>query len=404
MSWTEANRAGKLARDAKDEVGYRSALERLYDLSGSVSLLHELAVADVRAGDRRRALAELAQLASEGEGVDLEADQALAPLRGEPTWAALVQKMRENQAPVTRARPFATLPAEDLVAEDIAHDPATHTFFVSSVRKKKILAVDGRTGAARDFVREGAYGVSGIFGVATHRGTLFATTADLPSIPGHDPRAPRPTGVLAFDIGSGALLERVDLPAKEGRHALTDMTAAADGLFVSDAEGGVVYFLRYGGHALEPFTPPGALVSPQTPALSADGQTVFVADYVRGIAAVRLATRTITWFTRSAGVALTGIDGLYLTGDGFLAVQNGMTPPRVARFFVDLEAEVPRRVLRAEVLERATPGLREPTHGVRVGGDFYFLVATGWDRFDDEGKPKAGAPPDAPAIWVMSVR
>jgi sugar lactone lactonase YvrE len=404
LSWTEARRAGRLARDAKDDVGYRAALAQLYDMSGSVSLLRELAAVDVRLGERQRALAELSQLASEGEGVDLDEDQALAGLRTEPAWAALVQRMRENRKPVTRARPFAALPVEDLVAEDITHDPVTNTFFVSSVRRRKILAVDGRTGSVRELVREGEHGVSGIFGVAAHGGRLWATTADLPVIPGHDPRAPRPTGVLAFDIGTGALLERVDLPAKEGKHALTDLTATDDGLFVSDAEGGAVYFLRYGGHALEPVTPPGALVSPQTPVLSANGQTVFVPDYVRGIAAVRLGTRTITWFARAPGVALTGIDGLYLMGDGFLAMQNGTTPPRVTRFFVDLAPDAPLRVLRVEVLERATPGLREPTHGVRVGGDFYFLVATGWDRFDDEGNPKPGATPDAPAIWTMPVR
>ncbi len=402
MTWTEARHEGHLALEAKDQRRYRAALQALYDLSGDVWLLHDLAAVDVVLGDRPRAISEVGMLASEGLGVDLEADPELSALKSDAGWPALVERMRGNRAPVAGARRFAQLPSDDLVAEDIAYDAATQTFFVSSVRKRKIVAVDARTGAARDFVPSRAHGIGGVAGLALRGATLFATTADFPLVEGHDPATPLPTGVLAFDARSGALLDRVDLPADGAEHGLTDMTATDDAVFVSDAAGGAVYRLTRGAHVLERLTRPDELSSPQTPAISEDGRTLFIADYARGIAALDLQTRTLTWLARGDDVAMTGIDGLYATTDGFLAVQNGMAPPRLARFFFSADGQ--RKIARADVLERATPGLREPTHGVLVGGSFYFIAASGWDRFDEHGAPKPDAPPDAPAIWVVPMK
>src|SRR5580704_10772158 len=130
MSWMEARHEGKLALDAKDFRRYRAALQALYDLSGSVWVLHDLAAADVLLGDRRRAVAEIDELAAEGLGIDLDADSDLAALKSDAAWPALRERMRQNKAPVSSARPFAELPAEDLVAEDIAYDASTGTFFV----------------------------------------------------------------------------------------------------------------------------------------------------------------------------------------------------------------------------------------------------------------------------------
>jgi hypothetical protein len=84
-------------------------------------------------------------------------------------------------------------------------------------------------------------------------------------------------------------------------------------------------------------------------------------------------------------IALSGMDGLYLSGDHFLAMQNGTIPARIIRFSIDLRKQ--------ELLEANSSWLGEPTHGVLVDGDFYFLANTGWGEFDQQGKKKAGAQP-----------
>jgi hypothetical protein len=66
-----------------------------------------------------------------------------------------------------------------------------------------------------------------------------------------------------------------------------------------------------------------------------------------------------------------------------------VTPHRVARFTLSPAGD---RVLRAEVLERAHPRYDEPTLGVLVDGELYYIANAQWERFGEDGriaKPEA---------------
>src|SRR6185437_8770154 len=74
----------------------------------------------------------------------------------------------------------------DLVAEDIAYDSVRHRFLVSSVHRRKIIAVDS-AGRASDFTRAGSDSTWGIFAVHVDaaRQLLWATTAATPAAQGY---------------------------------------------------------------------------------------------------------------------------------------------------------------------------------------------------------------------------
>jgi hypothetical protein len=95
-------------------------------------------------------------------------------------------------------------------------------------------------------------------------------------------------------------------------------------------------------------------------------------------------------------MALEGIDGLYWTKTGLIATQNGTSPERIVRF--PLSAD--NRVSGFEALEANWPGLGDPTHGVLVGNNFYYIVNSGWDRVGDDGAIAPGKPA---SIWKMRI-
>jgi len=163
---------------------------------------------------------------------------------------------------------------------------------------------------------------------------------------------------------------------------------AADGsVFVTESVHGAVLRLRPGARTLERLDVPGDFTSPQMPALSADGRTLLVPDYARGLAQLDVGAPcpcAARWTTNGPGVFTAGIDGLVRDGDALLAVQNGTPPPRVLRLSADLQ--------RQQVLESGTPGLGEPTHAIVVGRALWFIADVGWDRFEQSGRRKAGAP------------
>jgi hypothetical protein len=117
---------------------------------------------------------------------------------------------------------------------------------------------------------------------------------------------------------------------------------------------------------------------------------VFVPDYVRGIAILDLETRQVSWLPSDGLHALSGIDGLYLDGNTLIATQNGTSPERVVRFTLISSL---KHVETESIIERSTPTLGDPTHGVLVDGAFYYIANSGWDRMNDDGTPKPGTTP-----------
>jgi len=410
-AWRTLNHTAKLAHDAKDYQAYRAQVGRLYDLlSGHPDTVLGMAKAEALLGHQAAALEWLDAYAAMGLVRDLAGQPDLASLRQLDGFGAVLARLEANKRPLTRAVQAFTLPDSDLLTEDIAYDTGSRRFFVSSIRDAKIVAIDRSGGAARDFVPAGRDAIWGVLALAVdaRRGVLWATTAAMPQTRGYRAAEQGHTAVLRYDLTTGQLQKRYDLPlpptvrpasessaagslpvpAEERQRVLGDMTVAASGdVFVSEAVTGAIYTIGRGRDELEVLVAPGTFASPQTPAVTPDGRRLLVADYVRGIGIVDLATRAVTWMAHRKDVAVNGIDGLYLVGDSLLAVQNGTEPNRVIRLYLDPSLT---RALRWEPVDSNSPGLGAPTHGVVVDQDFFYLANSGWDQLADDGSVKPG--------------
>lgn len=377
-TWQDHNRAAAVALRARDWPASRYHLLRLDTLlRGLPRVKLRLASVEARLGHAEAALRRLESYAAMGLTADLDADSALAPFRSQPGWAQVSARITRNAEPVRRADTVLVLPSRDMLAEDIAYDPRSRRFFVSSMRERRILAVD-RDGGVQDFVASGEGGLWAAvdLGVDTRRRLLWVTTDALAFQVGYDSADAGRAAVIAYHLDTGRLVRRIDAP-RDTAHFLGDLAVAPTGeVYVSDNATRAVYVVRSGADSLEVLVPPGVLANPQGPALSPDGRRLFVADYLRGIAAVDLASRRVEWLPQPPDVATNGIDGLYVAGRSLIGVQNGTAPERIVRFPVDAAFT---RILGWEVLEQ-NPQLDEPTHGVVVGDAFYFIANSGDDR------------------------
>jgi len=402
-SWQDHDRAAHRAYTAGDFAAFRAELLAMRREIGPLPAIdYDLAVAEARLGNGGRALEWLETFADMGLFQDAAGDSDLASVRSLGGYPRIARQLSANLAPVTRGAVAFTLADADLVAEDIAYDSVRHLFLVSSVHRRKIVAVDS-TGHATDFTRPGADSTWGMFAlhVDAARQLLWATTAAVRAAQGYSPADSGRSALLAYDLATGALRTRLEPADARRAHVLGDMTVGADGtVYVSDALSGAVYTATPGARMLAVLVPAGTFTSPQTPALSADDKRLFVADYARGIAVVDLSTRAVRWLGHPGNVALVGTDGLYRVGNTLLAVQNGTTPNRVLRVLLDTAMT---RVLDAEVLERAKPAVSDPTHGVLVGDTFYFIAQSGWHRVQNDGTFTPAGAHDAPVVRRLTL-
>ena len=391
--WRSLNRQARTQAKAGDYAGMHDTLVALAPLMpGSATVAYNLAATAARLGHGDEAIGHLTRLADAGLRYELDKDEDFASLADRADYRAVRDRLARDGQAVGGSKRLAAIAGVDAVPESLAWDAAAHRLFVAGVRHCEVRVMDDprRRGAReRLFARLPA----SVFALAVDRRhqRLWATVATVPQGEGcgDGPLKEERTALLALDLRSGRVLQRI---AAGVPGVLGDMLLADDGsVFVTESVHGAVLRLRAGASAFERIDPPGEFVSPQTPALTADGRTLLVPDYVRGIGAIDLAAPpSVRWLPNGPGVFSAGIDGFVRDGDGFLAVQNGSAPPRLVRLSADL--------MRQQVLESGTPGLGEPTHVILVDGRPWFISDVGWDRLDDEGHRKAGMAPARPEL------
>ena len=383
--WEILNHEARDAVKAGDYGKLRSTLIELSPLMpGNVRIVYNLAASNSMLQDPAHALDGLGRLCRMGVIFDLEADSDFAPLRSSPQFAEALACMTKSGEPVTHARLALMLPGTDLLPEDLAYDAHSRRFLVSSIRGNRILDSAGKTFATSEWPVLA-------LAIDAKRRTLWATTGWLPQCDECRPQDKDKSALVGFNLDTGAVIRRVPSPVPG---LLGDMTIGRSGdLFVSEGAHGAVFHLRSGSLALERLDVDGEFASPQQPALSADEQTLYVADYLRGIAAINLASKAVTWLEPGPNVALSGIDGLQRSGNFFIAVQNGTNPARIVRMPLDLKSQ--------EILEANWAGLGDPTHGIVVGHDYYFMANTGWNAYEESGRKRAGSAPVDSSIWKL---
>ncbi len=386
--WKTLNHEARLAIEAKDYAKLRTVLLELKPLlPGNPRIAYNLAASEARLGNPSAAIAGLRNLVRMGLIYDFRADDDFNSLRDSADFARILKQVDENRKPVTHSTTAFPLAEADLMPEDIAFDQKTGRFFVSSVTTCRVLTVDGK-----EFARTPWSAMA--LRIDPARRLLWVATAWAPMGRGLTGSDKDKTAVLAFDLDSGALKQRVDSPLPG---VLGDMTISRNGdLYISEGLNGAILRLPSDASTMERLDAPGEFPSPQTPALSPDERTLYIPDYLRGIAAMDVRTRKVEWLQPAPDIALSGIDGLYLHRGSCIAVQNGTTPPRIVRLSLDLKKQ--------EILEANWEGLGEPTHGRFVGDDFYFTANVGFDSYDHDGKKKPGSAPVRSVVRKMTLR
>jgi hypothetical protein len=373
------------AHEGGDAASYlnKSRMVHAY-LNGSPQSLLQLMSAEAFAGKPDEALDSFEQFVRMGQSNEAALSaKPLEAIRVSERYRGLHAAMAANDGSISTANKLFELDDQPLVPEDIDYDAATQLFYITSVLKKMILAVDMH-GSARVFATAASGWPMMAVKVDSRHRLLWATEVALDGYIQSPPKDWGKSAIDIYDLATGKLLHRVEGPAHA---ALGDMTLTADGdAIVSDGEHGGVYRVRRVSRHVERLDA-GGFISPQTPIVLPDGLHVMVPDYLRGIGVLDLESKHIAWLAMEGRHALSGIDGLYLFGNALLATQNGTSPERVVRFELDASLT---HIASESIIERATPTLGDPTHGVVIGNRFCYIANSGWDALDDHGNINAG--------------
>jgi sugar lactone lactonase YvrE len=384
-----------LARQASQayEAGDYGAAARSYRelvaaVPASPGALSGLGRSLARQGRTTEALGWLSRAADTGAGADaVRLQQAFGP-GDHPEVRALLARFRDNVTSLVRSTLAFRLAQRDLLPESVAYDPADGAWYLGSMRHRKIVVL--REGRADDFVAPKAHGLGAVLGIKLDPGRreLWANSCHNdapPEIVDAEPERKGETALYRFALEGGGLLAAHRTGSASQPVCFNDLALTPEGdVYLSSGPSGVYRVVRSSGRLERLVETPGLFVNGI--AASGDGRRIYLADHLRGVLILDVASRTIRPLETPPEVALGGIDGLYVHGQSLVGVQNGFAagPERVLQAFLD---EAGERVRCAVTLERSHPDYDVPTTGVLVGDELVYVAGSQLNHVDDAGRP-----------------
>jgi hypothetical protein len=258
-----------------------------------------------------------------------------------------------------------TVREKDLIPEGIAYDPAEDVIYLSSIHKRKVVAISNK-GKVSDFISSGQDSVQQVLGMTVHDGKLWLCN----NTPEHDTTFVE-ANVHVYDIKSKKLAHRFKLSDGK-RHLFNDLYILKNGdIYVTDSNAGAVYRIKNGSTQLEEFIMPGTLVYPNGITASPDETKIFVSTGSgRGIVSINVDTKEIADLTNSRFMVF-GYDGLYRYKNALVGVQNVLFPEAVHKMEVN---EAWTQIAAMKLLSSNDSRFDIPTTGVVVGDSFYFIA------------------------------
>lgn len=375
----ECSAAYLRAGDALTRQDYPAAVTALREIidqnPGDDAPAYLVAVALAAGGHKQDAARALRRLAESGSTRVPQAHDF--PGLDADTLRSLAAAAQANLPP-PRSTVAHTLAQADLIPEGITHDPQTGRLFVGSTYRRKIVAV-AQDGATRDLVAAGTIDAPLGMRVDVERRALWVATVAIPTMEGYQPELRSRSSLLEIDVDSGAV-RRTALRGRHG-HLLNDLVLdRAGACFVTDSERGEVLRLDPGAQEFTVLVPAGELSYPNGLTLADDGRTLFVADFVRGLTSIDIASGTRTIIKHRPGMFTHGFDGLYTHRGALIGVDNGAGQGRVVRMQLSPGRDV---VTRLDVLEAGHPAFRIPTTGTIVGDDLIYIANSQIRSFTD---------------------
>lgn len=355
------------------------AARRLNPAGDELTLLAGFASA--QAGDTAGAIRWLDSLRVMGSCLVPVPGRAYAAVEGSPEVRQAVDRLRATLDPRHRATVAFSLPTRDLFPEGIGFDPVRRTFYLSSLRQRKVVAIErgaGTEATARDRLTQadGLWSTLGIK-IDSVRQRLWVATSAEGLAAGERPEEAGQAAVVVYDLAAGRPLRRIALPSPPKALA-NDLALDLEGnAYVTDTEGGALYRIGAESSEAETLFPTGTFASPNGIVVTPDGRALLVADGWNGLWRVELATRTRHRIPQAPGPMPLSLDGLAIHGHSVIAVAHTFSGGRVLRFRMSPSWDA---ILGSEVLECNHPLHRLPTTGVVVGDTLFYIGTSQFDR------------------------
>jgi hypothetical protein len=311
--------------------------------------------------------------------VDFESDLDFKTMEADEGYRIILALKKAQNKRVDTSKPIVSLSTKDLHPEGLVYLSKSKLWLASSVRKRKIVSFDSKTGLCINWLKDNTMFSVLAIKADTKEQFLWVATAAFPEMENFDKVLKGKAAILKVDIKSKQISKRFTV---DGDAVFGDLIVANNGVvYVSDSGKPILYKIE--NEILSKFISfENEGYNLQGLAINKDQSKLFVADYLKGIALIDIKTKTTTWLAFPDLACPKGIDGLVFYDNSLIAIQNGVKPIRITQFQLN---EQQNEIINFRILDNNRPEFNEPTLATMVGEELYFFANAPWNSYDENG-------------------
>lgn len=281
-----------------------------------------------------------------------------------------------------------TIPEKDVLPESIAYDSIKNEFYIGSTRKGKIIKVS-KNGEHEDFIlrkQDGLWMVIGIK-IDSKRRHLWVCSSGGDNLEGYalkDDKEGRPAGIFKFDLDTKKLLKKYILNTPGEVHFFNDLIITQNGdVYITHMfSDHSLYKISMTDDRLEKFSSLEGIQYPNGITLSNDESKIYIA-HSEGVSVMDLSNKSLKLLPTPEAVKLAkreSIDGLYFYKNSLIGIQTDTKT--VIQLTLDTSAT---KIIKATPLEVNHPMMNNPTTGVLLEDQFYYVANAQFGSFNEDG-------------------
>ena len=280
---------------------------------------------------------------------------------------------------VATSKKAITLSEKALHPESVLYLSKTKTWLASSIRKRKIVSFDEKTGNCIDWLT--AENMLAVFALKpdAKEEFLWVATSAIPEMENYSETLKGKAEILKVNIKTKKIINRYSL---EGNHVFGDIYVTKNNkVFISDSDKPIVYTIEKDELAVW-LSLENTAFNLQGITMNKEENTLFIADYLKGIAVIKTANKEVNWLNFPKDVTPKGIDGLVYAKNSLFAVQNGVSPIRITQLKLNSSHT---EITDFKVVDNNRPEFDEPALLTLVKDKLYFFANSPWKAYDKNG-------------------
>lgn len=312
--------------------------------------------------------------------------EELNSLSGEKSFESLRKLQLELQNSIAQSDTAFVVKDRTLHIETVASGEKPGVFYLSSIHKRKIVKVDA-TGKVTDFTKAAQDEMTSVLGIKVDKSkkVLWACSSPMPEMENYDTLSS--SYVYKYDLKSGSLLAKYKPEVMAKGFVFGDLVLNKKGeVFISDTQNNTIFKVNESTKKLESLFTSDEFWNIQGITFSEDEKYIFISDYIKGVFRLDMESKKLISLTKEVDASLKSIDGLIWYQNSLIAIQNGVAPMRVTRYFLNQTLDT---ITRFEIIDRGHPAFNEPTNGCIVGNALYYVANSQWGGYDDNHQIKS---------------